>query len=120
MLARTASESELAFIAGLDYGQAVDRHLAELRSVCSTQAGIIRPDQRYFPYEVIELGAHALTPGHEREFAICTLLVLANFSAGVDTSTDLAAKFADRARDYDRLPSALKEEVLDAFQSAEG
>jgi len=68
---------------------------------------------------VIELGSHALKPGHEREFAICTLLVLANVAAGIDTSTDVQAKFADRAPDYDRLPAALREEILHAYQAAE-
>ena len=88
-LVKSASESELAFIAALDYGQDAERHLAALRAVCFEQGGVIRPDQYWFPYEVIELGAHSLREGHEREFAICTMLVLANVAARVDTSTDL-------------------------------
>jgi hypothetical protein len=119
-LVRSVSASELAFIAGRDYGQDADRHLAALNAVCLEQGGIIGTDQYWFPYEVIELGAHTLAPGHEREFAICTLLVLANVSAGVDTSTDIQAKFADRAADYDSLPVTLREEILHAYQTAEG
>ena len=119
-LVQSASESELAFIAALDHGQDVERHLAALRAVCFEQGGVIRPDQHWFPYEVIELGAHWLQQVHEREFAICTMLVLVNVAARVDTSTDLQAKFADRAADYDRLPGAFREEVLHGYRVAEG
>ncbi len=114
------SESELAFISSLDYGQDTQRHLEALHTVFFGQGGIVKSDQRWFPYEVIELGSNALTPGREREFAICTLLVLANVAAGVDTSTDVQAKFEDRASDYDRLPPDLREEILNAYQRAEG
>lgn len=117
---QTLSVNELAFIAALDYGTGVERHFAALRSVCFDQAGIITEDQQWYPYEVIELGAHWLQDGHEREFAICTLLVLANVAAGVDRSTNVQAKLSDRAADYDRLPADLREEILNAYQAAEG
>ncbi len=113
-----ATDEELAFIAGLDYGQNKQRHLDALHVLSEKQGGIIGADQFWFPYEVIELGSHELKAGHEREFAICTLLVLANVAAGVDTSTDLNAKFEDRAADYDKLPSALREEILTAYKDA--
>ncbi len=116
---RELSEREFEFIAALDYGQDSDRHLAALRSVCVEQRGILHSDQLWFPYEVIELGSHKLVPGHEREFAACTLLVLANVAVGVDTSTDLKEKFKDRAADYDRLPLDLREEILGAYEAAE-
>jgi hypothetical protein len=118
-LARTATEEELAFIAALDYGQDTERHMAALRAVCMDQGGIVRPDQYWFPYEVIEMGAHSLQRGHEREFALCTLLVLANVAAGIDISTDVQAKFTDRAADYDGLPTILREEILSAYQRAD-
>ena len=117
---RSVTAAELAFIAGLDYGQDTHRHLEALQAVCFKQDGIVTSEQQWFPYEVIELGSNALTPGHEREFAVCTLLVLANVAAGVDTSTDVQAKFADRAGDYDRLPNELREEILNAYRRAEG
>jgi hypothetical protein len=117
---RSVTESELAFIAGLDYGQDAPRHLEALRVVCFSQEGIVSSEQQWFPYEVIELGSHSLRPGHEREFAICTLLVLANVAAGVDTSTDVQGKFGDRAADYDRLSTELREEILNAYKRAEG
>ena len=123
MMARlsiTPSDDELAFIAALDYAQDVERHLVALRSLVRDQDGLLAEGQHWFPYEVIELGSHSLQPGHEREFVICTLLVLANVAAGLDTSTDVEAKFSDRAADYDRLPTPLKEEVLSAFQAIEG
>lgn len=116
---RSASEQELRFIAARDYGQDAQRHFTALCSVCYEQGGIIQPDQIWFPYEVVELGSHSLVPGHEREFAICTLLVLANVAAGIDTATDLRAKLSDRAAEYDLLPAHLREEILHAYQCAE-
>ena len=70
------TESEPTFIAGLDYGQKQDQHLDALRKVIFEQDGVSTRPQYWFPYEVIELGAHSLESGHEREFAICTLLVV--------------------------------------------
>src|ERR1700741_4297330 len=100
----SVTESELTFIASLDYGVRADEHFAALKRVIYEQGGLPRADQYWFPYEVIELGAHHLEPSHEREFAICTFLVIAAVNAGVDCSTDLSQKFHDRAADYDRLP----------------
>jgi hypothetical protein len=117
---RSVTESELAFIASADYGQDVQEHLAALRGLIFEQDGILRDGQTWFPYEVVELGSHSLKPGHEREFVICTLLVLANVAAGVDKSTDIAAKFADRAAEYDQLSPQLREEILNAYTLAEG
>jgi hypothetical protein len=117
---QSASDAELSFIASLDYGQRAEQHLAALREVIFKQGGITRDGQHWFPYEVVELGSHSLRPGHEREFAICTLLVLANVAAGIDTSTDIQAKFAERAAEYDQLPAQLREEILNAYRSAEG
>ncbi len=117
-LISTISESELSFIAALDYGKDDNQHLEALRAVVFSQAGVIQEHQYWYPYEVIELGSHALTAGHEREFAICTLLVINAVSSGADISTDLIEKFEQRAQDYDQLPEALKSEVLHAYQAA--
>ncbi len=115
----SATLDELSFIAGLDYGQSVQQHLTSLREVIERQNGVINQEQFYFPYEVIELGSNMLVSGHEREFAICTLLVVANVLAGSDTATDLSQKFSDHSQEYDQLPIHLKEAVLDAFYAAE-
>jgi hypothetical protein len=114
------SDEELVFIASLDYGQGADKHLAALRRVLSERGGIVGDDQHWYPYEVIELGANWLQTGHEREFALCTLLVIENVAAGADTSTDIVAKLADQAADYDRLPVPLRDLILSAYEKING
>ena len=86
----SATAEELAFIAAADYGQDIQRHLDALHQVVHSQNGVVTRDQYYFPYEVIELTSHALTPDHEREFAICTLLVIHNVKNGADCTADLS------------------------------
>lgn len=116
----SASDKELAFIASLNYGQHQKRHHDALRHLITSQNGQLQEGQYWFPYEVIELGAHALKPGHEREFAICTLLVIAAVRSGFDKATDVRQKFQDRAEDYDRLPETLRQEILEAYLSVDG
>jgi hypothetical protein len=115
----SATLDELKYIAGLDYGQNDRQHLNALHELIHVQSGVINRDQFYFPYEVVELGSNVHVLGHEREFAICTLLIIANVVAGADTATDLSQKFSDRSQDYDQLPLHLKEAVLNAFYAAE-
>jgi hypothetical protein len=115
---KSASEQELSYIAGLNYGLEQSQHLDALRKVIFEQGGALTKEQYWFPYEVIELGAHALAAGHEREFAICTLLVIEAVRSGYDTSTDLSAKFSDRSQQYDMLPGSLRDEILIAYQAA--
>jgi hypothetical protein len=116
-LLRSLKPEELRFIAERDYGEDADTHLAELHKVVQA-GGQFREGQYWHPYEVIELGAHSLVTGHEREFAICTLLVIAAVASGFDTSTDLAAKLADRTADYDKLEPTYRESVLSAYAAA--
>jgi hypothetical protein len=116
-LLNSLSNDELQFIAAADYGEEQEAHLAALRNVVSAQ-GHLSEEQYWYPYEVIELRAHALEPGHEREFAACTLLVIQAVVDGYDSATPLGQKLADRAQDYDRLPSELRDMVLDAYQQA--
>lgn len=115
----SATAEELAFIAAADYGQDVQRHLNALRALIFSQEGLFTEGQYYFPYEVIELTSHALKPGHEREFAICTLLVIHNVVHGADSATDLSDKFQSRAQEYDLLPSHLRDEIISAYLAAE-
>lgn len=112
------TNDELKFIAGRDYGADLDIHLKELRKLLNGQAGVLSGSQYWHPYEVIELTAHALVPGHEKEFVACTILVLRAVASGYDTSTDLDLKFNDRAQDYDSLPTDLRAVVLDAYVQA--
>jgi hypothetical protein len=116
---QSATESELSYIAGLDYGQDTQRHLEALKVVLFEQHGQFRGGQTWYPYEVVELGAHFLEEGHEREFAICTLLVIEAVRSGFDSGTDLGEKLGARAAEYDALPVALREEIFSAYSAAE-
>ena len=109
------TDDHLRFIAGLDYGQDSDRHFFALRSVIFEQSSQFREEQSWFPYEVVELGAHQLHSSHEREFVICTLLVIHAVKSGFDKTTDLAEKFSSRAAEYDLLPAALREIILSSY-----
>lgn len=117
-LIKTATESELRYIASLDYDQDSERHLDALRSLIFEQDGNLQADQYWYPHEVIALGSHQLNDGHEREFFFCTMLLLQAVANGHDTSVELGDKLSDRANDYDRLPVALRDEVLRAYESA--
>ena len=118
-LLKSITEEELAFIAGLDYGMGVDKHLAALREVIFEQEGDMTPEQYWHPHEVIALGSHHLQPGHEREFFFCTMLLLQAVQSGYDDTVDLLEKFQDRASDYQQLPDELRDGVLEAYLSSE-
>ena len=109
------TDDELRFIASGDYGEEVERHLAELRKLFSTEDLVPSEEQYWHPYEVIELGSNSLQSGHEREFAACTLLVLHAIEKGYDTSAFPADKLSYHSQDYDRLPPSLRDAVLDAY-----
>lgn len=111
---RSLAPEELEFIATRNYGQDAARHLAALKAIAARN-GVFPRGENWYPYEVVELTANALEPGHAREFAACTLLVLAAVPRGFDASSDRQAKFADRAVGYDRLTPELRDAVLSAY-----
>jgi len=113
---RTATEGELRFIACLDYGNDAGRHFEALKKVLQDQNGEITNENLWHPYEVIELGSHWLQQGHEREFVLCTLLVVGAIRSGFDRSTTLSEKFANRVSDYALLPDQLKSIVLECYE----
>lgn len=115
-LLKSLTDSELKFIAERDYGVDADVHLEELRKLIASQDGFLMEGQYWHPYEVIELCAHSLTPGHEKEFTACTLLVLRAVASGFDTATTLDWKLEDRAQDYDALPQPYRDAILGAYQ----
>lgn len=90
----TATDDELGFIARLDYGQGEARHLAALRELIFERGGCYQDSHRWFPYEVLELGANSPKPGHEREFTICMLMVIHAVHSGFDCWTDLDMKLS--------------------------
>lgn len=118
-LLTSVTESELAYIASLNYGLQAQQHQAALRKVIFEQDGQFQEGQHWFPYEVVELGSHALAAGHEREFTICTLLVVLAVKTGFDSATSLPTKFGEQAESYDALPPVLRGEILNAYEAAE-
>lgn len=116
-LVKTATESELRHIASMDYGQDTDRHYEALRALIFEQDGNLSEDQYWYPHEVIMLGSNVLSQGHEREFFICTMLLIQAIANGSDLSADLSDKLNDHATDYDRLPAYLRDQVLLAYKS---
>ncbi|MBG3851965.1 hypothetical protein ABQZ69_21945 [Xanthomonas sp. WHRI 8391] len=116
-LLQSLKPDELLFIAQRDYGEDTHAHLDALVAVMAN-GGLLEEGQHWHPYEVIELTAHRLVPGHERAFVACTLLVIAAVRSGFDTSTDLGSKLVDRAADYERLEPELRDSVLSAYGEA--
>lgn len=117
-LIQSVSESELRFISNLDYACDNERHYQALRQVIFEQECIGNAGQLWHPAEVYELGSNWLQEGHEREFTICTLLVIHNAIQGSDCYTDLEAKFDNHAWEYDKLPEHLKNVILSAYELA--
>ncbi|MCD0278322.1 hypothetical protein JWH04_05065 [Xanthomonas melonis] len=116
-LLQSLTPGEVRFIAQRDYGHDAERHSQALASVIA-RGGRFEQGEEWYPYEVVELGAHTLVPGHAREFAICTLLVIAAVADGFDLSTALADKFQDRADDYAKLQPQLQQAILAAYAAA--
>jgi len=115
---RSLQHQELLFISERDYGQDSARHLSALSTLIEEQHGMIKEDQNWYPYEVIELGSNVLEENHEREFVACTLLVILNSVHGGEPDIDLIWKFNNRAKDYDRLSTIHREIVLEAYVNA--
>jgi hypothetical protein len=110
-LTGSVTRSELEFIAARDGGRDKARQLVALEKLIFEQYGIITPAQFEFPYKVIELGA-CFEPAHERECAICCLLIIANIKAGTDNTRSLE-EFLDLYRHHIRsLPNQLSDLVL--------
>ncbi|MBS0372851.1 MAG: hypothetical protein JSS57_27055 [Proteobacteria bacterium] len=113
----TASEQELWFIAGLDYTQDQEKHFQALKELIFQRNGTFLPTNTWFPYEVIELGANSAQVGHEREFAICSLLVIHGVASGFDTWTELEQKFSNASFTENMLPE-LTEILLEQYANA--
>lgn len=115
----TASEDELWFIAGLDYGQDQEQHFFALKELIFKRHGSLLSTNTWLPYEVIELGANSASIGHEREFVICSLLVIHNVTNGFDTWTELEEKFSNASIPLN-MPSELTEILLEQYANAIG
>lgn len=111
----TARPEELAFIAGLDYGQDKVEHLAALESLLFVRRCKFLAGEHWFPYEVIELGTNSVKPGHEREFTLCCLLVLEAINDGFDSAQDRESKFSSIEPLLGQLPDDLATILLEAY-----
>jgi hypothetical protein len=111
----TAAERD--FIAGLDYGAERAKHREALDQVLE-RGGRVDFSRRgvWHPYEVIELGAHWLQPGHAREYAACVALVVVNVRAGGDRTREVGEFLEARREALASLPPELRA-VVDALSS---
>jgi len=114
-LISTITDSEIEYVSALEQGQDAHLHAEALKTVIFSQQGKISQSQMWYPYEVIETCSHSLEKGHEREFALCTLLVLLNVEQGADTHTDLESKLTSRKADYESLSDEYKELILSTY-----
>lgn len=112
-LIRSISESELEFISKADYGQEHLRHKESLKKLIFEQNGVANADQYWFPYEVIELSRWSCEKGHEREFAICNVIIALSILGGADSSNSVEYMFGQLSNEYESLPIELKEVVTD-------
>ena len=112
------TEEELKFISEADYGQDSEKHYNALKKVIFEQNGIINNEQTWFPYEVIELSSNSLKEKHEREFVICTLLIILNVNVGTDLINDLEDKFSSLSGEYEKLSKPSSELILNEFANA--
>jgi hypothetical protein len=111
-LIKSISESELDFISRADYGQDNLRHKEELNKVIFEQNGIIKSDQHWFPYEVIELSRWYCKLGQEREFAICNVIIALSILGGADRSNSIEYMLETLSNEYEILPVGLKDMVI--------
>lgn len=114
-LPRTATPDELSFIAGLDHGQDRERHQTELHELIFEREGRFKGCEVWFPLEVVKLGADSVTPGHEREFVICCLLVLSAIKTGHCFSHDVENKYSAIEPLLYQLPDEMAGLLVDAY-----
>ncbi len=114
-LIKTITEEELKFISSADYNQDSLKHYKALKEVIFVQDGIVNNEQSWFPYEVIELSSNSLKENHQREFVICTLLIILNVKVGADTVNDLDSKFNSFSGEYEKLSNKYSEIIISEY-----
>lgn len=111
-LLNSLTDEELSFIAGLDYGTDLVRHLKALRGVITRGGNVHMETEYWYPYEVIELGKNAIQVGHEREYAACMALVFLNMASGQDKMNDVPYLLESQSENMALLPSYLQDMLL--------
>ena len=114
-LLTTAKREELAFIAGLDYGQDQSEHLVALESLIFDRQGKFKDGEYWVPFEVVELGTNSVKPGHEREFTICCLLALEAIKSGFDPVHNRESRFSALEPHLSRVPLDLAGILVEAY-----
>jgi hypothetical protein len=112
---KSLTEDEIWFIAGLDYKADLEKHYSALKKVLVRNGNIEMATENWFPYEVIELGANDLIPGHQREFTACLLIVMMNIKFGTDKTKDLDQYISDRLDFINSLGADLKNLIIDGI-----
>lgn len=107
-LLESLTDDERNFISGLDHGDDLAEHRAQLDLVIENQGAIDAEEQLWYPYSVIEIGKNMLQAGHEREYAACTGIILHNVILGNDKMNNVQQIVAMNAPQISTLPEDLK------------
>lgn len=118
-LARSITEEEIGYICTAT-GDSVDfeKHKAALRSLIFDQDCVITSEQCWYPYECVELMRWSCQQGHEREFAICNVIIAISIIADADHFNDPKDMLETIAPEYAKLPVILRKMVLNTIQTA--
>jgi hypothetical protein len=118
-IAKSITEEEMEFISKADYGNESRRHKEALRELIFSQDCLVNSEQSWYPYEVVELTRWECKEGHEREFAICNIIIALSIIAGKDSSNDPEYMMETISSEYDKLPNDLRDIVLSLLIEAE-
>jgi len=115
---KSIAPEELKFISEADYGQDSEQHLQALEKLIFEQDCVVNQKQYWFPYEVVELCCWRCKEGHEREFAICNIIMALSIIAGADGSNNPKHLLDTIGPEYDKLPVPLRELVVNLLIEA--
>ncbi len=115
--AKSITDAEIDFISEAE-GDEVEIHKAALRSLIFDQDCVVKKDQYWHPYECVELRHWFCWQGHEREFAICNVIIAISIASGADLNNEPDSMLETISGEYDKLPNSLRELVLSALSKA--
>ena len=119
--AKSITDDEIDFISRNDGTDEDDVaiHKCALRSLIFEQDCNVNLSIQYWhPYECVELGRWSCQKGHEREFAICNIIIGISIISGADYSNDPNYMLEKIAGEYDKLPNQIRQLVLDTLLRA--
>jgi hypothetical protein len=118
-LLRSLSDGERDFISKLDYNRDSDRHRKALDALIERKGAANLDTEIWYPYEVIELSKNILEKDHEREFAACLGIVIANVISGEDNCNDLERLTELYCKYSEALPFELSTMLSDLLTEAQ-